>query len=87
MAENFIRGYPHAVLIVSHDREFLDRTVTRILYVDLDTRTAQSYPGNYSDFATAREHEHELQAAAWHEQQAYIQQVESNIRRVRGQVR
>jgi ATP-binding cassette, subfamily F, member 3 len=83
--ENFIRGYPHAVLIVSHDREFLDRTVTRILYVDPDTRTVQGYPGNYSDFAAARTHEHELQAAAWHEQQTYIQQVESNIRRVRGQ--
>jgi ATP-binding cassette subfamily F protein 3 len=83
--EDFVRGYPHAVLIVSHDREFLDRTVRRILYVDPDTRTVQSYPGNYSDFATAREHERELQAAAWHEQQTYIQQVESNIRRVQGQ--
>jgi ATP-binding cassette subfamily F protein 3 len=37
--EDFVRSYPHAVLIVSHDREFLDRTVTRILYVDPDTRT------------------------------------------------
>ncbi len=82
---DFVRSYPHAVLIVSHDREFLDRTVTRILYVDPDTRTVQSYPGNYSDFAAAREHARELQAAAWHEQQAYIQQVESDIRRVRGQ--
>jgi ATPase subunit of ABC transporter with duplicated ATPase domains len=83
--EDFVRGYPHAVLIVSHDREFLDRTVTRILYVDPDTRTVQSYPGNYSDFATARAHERELQAAAWHEQQTYIHQVEVDIRRVQGQ--
>ena len=83
--EDFVQGYPHAVLIVSHDREFLDRTVTRILYVDPDTRTVQSYPGNYSDFATARAHKRELQAAAWHEQQTYIQQVESDIRRVQGQ--
>jgi ATP-binding cassette subfamily F protein 3 len=83
--EDFVRGYPHAVLIVSHDREFLDRTVTCILYVDPDTRTVQSYPGNYSDFATARAHERELQAAAWHEQQTYIHQVESDIRRVQGQ--
>jgi ATP-binding cassette subfamily F protein 3 len=83
--EDFVRGYPHAVLIVSHDREFLDRTVTRILYVDPDTRTMQSYPGNYSDFAAARAHERELQATAWHEQQTYIQQVESDIRRVQGQ--
>ena len=72
------------MLIVSHDREFLDRTVTRILYFDPDTRTVQSYSGNYSDFAAARAHERELQATAWHEQQAYIQQVESDIRRVQG---
>jgi ATPase subunit of ABC transporter with duplicated ATPase domains len=83
--EDFIWGYPHAALIVSHDREFLDRTVTRILYFDPDTRTVQSYPGNYSDFAAARAHERELQAAAWHAQQTYIQQVESDIRRVQGQ--
>jgi ATP-binding cassette subfamily F protein 3 len=83
--ENFVQGYPHAVLIVSHDREFLDRTVTSILYFDPDTRTVQSYPGSYSDFTTARTHERELQAAAWHEQQAYVRQVESNIRRVQGQ--
>jgi ATP-binding cassette subfamily F protein 3 len=83
--EDFIGAYPHAVLIVSHDREFLDRTVTRIQYFDPDTHTVQSYPGNYSDFAVARAHEREVQAAAWHEQQTYVQQVESDIRRVQGQ--
>jgi ATP-binding cassette subfamily F protein 3 len=82
--EGFIQGYPHTVLIVSHDRGFLDLTVTRILYLDPDTRTVQGYVGNYSDFAVARAHEHELQLAAWQDQQAYIRQVESDIRRVQG---
>jgi ATPase subunit of ABC transporter with duplicated ATPase domains len=82
--EDFVWAYPHAVLIVSHDREFLDRTVTRILYFDPHTRTVQSYPGNYSDFVAARTHERAVQATAWHEQQAYVQQVESDIRRVQG---
>lgn len=83
--EGFVRGYPHTVLIVSHDREFLDRTVTRMLYLDPDTRAVHGYVGNYSDFAAARTHERELQLAAWHDQQAYIRQVESDIRRVQGQ--
>jgi len=83
--EGFVRGYPHTVLIVSHDREFLDRTVTRMLYLDPDTRTVHGYVGNYSDFAVARAHDRELQLAAWHDQQAYIRQVESDIRRVQGQ--
>ncbi len=64
------------MLIVSHDREFLDRTATRILYLDIETRTVKSYVGNYSDFAMAREQERELHAEAWQEQQDYIGKVE-----------
>src|SRR5215510_14706285 len=82
--EDFVWADSHAVLIVSHDREFLDRTVTRILYFDPHTHTVQSYPRNYSDFAAARAHEREVQATVWHAQQAYVQQVESDIRRVQG---
>jgi ATPase subunit of ABC transporter with duplicated ATPase domains len=82
--EGFVRGYAGAVLIVSHDREFLDQTVGRILYLDPATHTAKSYPGNYSDFAAARERERAAQQAAWHDQQEYIHAVEADIRRVKG---
>jgi ATP-binding cassette subfamily F protein 3 len=83
--ERFIQDYPRAVLIVSHDREFLDRTATRILYLDPETRTVKSYPGNYSDFAAARAHERELHAEAYQKQQEYISKVESDIARLKGQ--
>jgi ATP-binding cassette, subfamily F, member 3 len=83
--ERFVQSYPRAVLIVSHDREFLDRTTTRILYLDLETRTVKSYPGNYSDFAAARQHERELHAEAWQKQQEYVAKVESDIARLKGQ--
>jgi ATPase subunit of ABC transporter with duplicated ATPase domains len=63
--ERFVQSYPSAALIVSHDREFLDRTATRILYLDPTTHTLKSYTGNYSDFAEAREHERELHVEAW----------------------
>jgi ATP-binding cassette subfamily F protein 3 len=82
--ERFVQGYERAVLIVSHDREFLDRTATRILYLDIETRTVKSYAGNYSDFAAAREQEHEQQVEAWQDQQVYIQQTEADIRRAKG---
>jgi ATP-binding cassette, subfamily F, member 3 len=82
--EGFVRGYSGAVLIVSHDREFLDQTVQRILYLDPTTRTVKSYPGSYGDFAAAREREREAQQAAWQDQQEYIHSVESDIRRVKG---
>src|SRR5581483_10075430 len=63
--EAFVRGYPGAVLIVSHDREFLDQTVARILYLDPEARTVKSYTGNYSDFAAARAAERAQQLATW----------------------
>ncbi|HEX5688689.1 MAG TPA: ABC-F family ATP-binding cassette domain-containing protein, partial [Roseiflexaceae bacterium] len=83
--ERFVQNYPRGVLIVSHDREFLDQTATRILYLDPESRTVKSYTGNYSDFAAAREHEHALHAEAWSKQQEYVARVESDITRLRGQ--
>ncbi len=83
--EGFVHGYGGAVLIVSHDREFLDQTVTRVLYLDPETHTVKSYTGNYSDFADAREHERELHAESWKKQQEYVERVESDIARLKGQ--
>jgi ATP-binding cassette subfamily F protein 3 len=83
--EGFVREYPGAVLIVSHDREFLDQTATRIFYLDPEKRTIRSYPGSYSDFAEARQHEHELHAEAYKKQQEYIEKVETDIARLKGQ--
>ncbi|HYP40613.1 MAG TPA: ABC-F family ATP-binding cassette domain-containing protein [Chloroflexia bacterium] len=82
--EGFVQGYRGAVLVVSHDREFLDRTVTRVLYLDPDTHTIKSYEGNYSDFAAAREQEHESHIEAWKRQQEYIGQVAQDIARLKG---
>jgi ATP-binding cassette subfamily F protein 3 len=82
--EGFVQGYRGAVLVVSHDREFLDRTVSRVLYLDPDTRTIKSYAGNYSDFAAACEQEHESHVEAWKRQQEYIGQVAQDIARLKG---
>ncbi len=83
--EGFVRGYPRAVLVVSHDRAFLDRTVTRVLYLDATTRTVSSYAGNYSAFAEARAHEHALHVEAWKKQQDYIGRVRADIARLKTQ--
>lgn len=77
--EGFVRDYSNSVLIVSHDRAFLDRTVTRIIYLDPRTRTLKSYTGSYSNFAAAREREHEAHLEAWTRQQEYIGKVQSDI--------
>src|SRR5215213_280141 len=83
--EGFVRGYGGAVLIVSHDREFLDQTVTRVLYLDPETHAVKSYTGNYSDFVDARAQEREQQQEAWHEQQEYIARTQHDILRLKAQ--
>ncbi|GAB4200884.1 MAG: ABC-F family ATP-binding cassette domain-containing protein [Roseiflexaceae bacterium] len=83
--EGFVRSYPRAVLVVSHDRAFLDRTVTRVLYLDGTTRTITSYAGNYSAFAEARAHEHALHLEAWKKQQDYVARVRMDIARLKAQ--
>ncbi|MBX0329438.1 ATP-binding cassette domain-containing protein [Oscillochloris sp. ZM17-4] len=82
--ESFVQGYPRTALIVSHDRAFLDRTVTRTLYLSPESRTIASYAGGYSDFAAAREHELAAQATAYREQQEYVGRVRSDIARMKG---
>jgi ATP-binding cassette subfamily F protein 3 len=48
--ESWLQQFPGAVLIVSHDRTFLDHTVQRILDLDSDTHKLREYTGNYSDY-------------------------------------
>jgi ATP-binding cassette subfamily F protein 3 len=82
--EEFLAGYPSAVLLVSHDRAFLDRTVTTILALDDASHTLREYPGNYSDYALAMDRSLEKQWAAYHEQQERVARLSSSIRRLSG---
>jgi ATP-binding cassette, subfamily F, member 3 len=56
--EEYLNAYPHAVILVSHDRFFLDAVVTRI--ADLTLRTLTDYIGNYSHYLV--EHETRIEA-------------------------
>jgi ATP-binding cassette subfamily F protein 3 len=51
--EEYLAAYPHAVILVSHDRFFLDSVVTRITEIGL--RKLTGYTGNYSDYLRERE--------------------------------
>jgi ATP-binding cassette subfamily F protein 3 len=85
--ERFLTSYPRGVLVVSHDRVFLDSTVSRVLYLDPESRAMRSYPGGYTDFAAARAHERELQAQTWRQQEEYVARVRSDIGRLKSQAR
>lgn len=85
--ESFLGGYRNSVLVVSHDRAFLDATVSRVLYLDPTARAITSYRGGYSDFAAARAHETELHAEAWRRQQDYVERVQRDIGRLKSAAR
>jgi ATPase subunit of ABC transporter with duplicated ATPase domains len=65
--ERFLDGLPGGAVVVSHDRAFLDRTVTRVLELEGETRRVREYPGTWSDYAAARERAREAQERAYDE--------------------
>jgi len=83
--EEWLAGFEGAALIVSHDRTFLDRTVSGILAFDLTEPLVRCYAGNYSDYAAQVAHERERQWASYHDQQAEIRRVQADIQRTRHQ--
>lgn len=83
--ETFLLKFRGAILLVSHDRAFLDAVATRTLVLDPETHALRSYMGGYSAYDAAREAERERQQAAWQDQQLYVQEVENDIRRIKGQ--
>lgn len=85
--EAWVADYPGAVLIVSHDRTFLDQTVTVIYDLDPTHHTLKAYPGNYSDYLEQYLSERERQLSAWKDQEYEIRRVRQDIARTREQAR
>ena len=77
--EKYLQHYPGAVVIVSHDRFFLDRMVTKI--VELYQQELHFYSGNYSFYEQEKEMRVEIQKKAFENQQDYIRQQERFIER------
>jgi len=81
--ETYLHEYPHAVILVSHDRFFLDAVVTRI--ADLTLRTLTDYVGNYSSYLVAHEARIEALRKAKREQDEEVARVKMFIDRFRYQ--
>ncbi len=85
--EDWLTNYPGAALIVTHDRTFLERTVTRILDLNPETQTLREYSGTYTDYLeqVLREHNHLM--AAYRDQVAEIRRMRGDIARTKEQAR
>lgn len=85
--ERFVNQGDRAYIIVSHDRRFLDRTVSSILELDAARHSLRQWPGNYSDYMEARLKEEQKRLEAYQDQQEEIARIEEDIRRTREQAR
>jgi ATPase subunit of ABC transporter with duplicated ATPase domains len=63
--ERFVQGFGGPIVLVSHDRAFLDRTVTRIVAFEAETRRFSEFAGTYEEFTRARSRALERQHAAY----------------------
>ncbi|MEK6480119.1 ABC-F family ATP-binding cassette domain-containing protein [Catalinimonas sp. 4WD22] len=79
--ENYLRSYEGAVIVVSHDRQFLDNTINTV--VEVSNQQLNVYSGNYSFYLEERELRREIQQNAYENQQQKIKQTEKFIERFR----
>lgn len=79
--EKYLRNYPGAVILVSHDRYFIDRMVNRI--AEIRNKKLYEYPGNYKDYLRIRDEQIEQQRREFESQQKTIEDTEKFISRFR----
>jgi ATP-binding cassette subfamily F protein 3 len=77
--EEYLSGWKGAIIVVAHDRYFLDRVVTRVL--ELAFGRIEEYPGNYTRYVQLRAERLERRRKEYEEQQEYIARTEEFIRR------
>src|SRR5467141_2875937 len=81
--EDYLRSYPHALLLISHDRYFLDVTVNKI--VEIWNKRLWFYTGNYDKYVTQKTQRNEQLQASYRNQRDRIEQLEVFINRFRYQ--
>jgi ATPase subunit of ABC transporter with duplicated ATPase domains len=82
--EQWLSAYRGAVIVVSHDRAFLDATVNRILELDPNSHGLRAYSGNYSDYLEQKLAEREHARQAYTDQQQEIGRLRNTARQLRG---
>ena len=79
--EDWLQRYPGTLLLISHDRDFLDQVVDSVLHIE--QRRLNAYSGGYSDFERQRAERLAGQQAAWAKQQREIAHIQKFVDRFR----
>ncbi|WP_317366709.1 ABC-F family ATP-binding cassette domain-containing protein [uncultured Tyzzerella sp.] len=79
--ENFLKAYPKALFIISHDRYFLNKIVTKV--IELENTKATIYNGNYNDYSQKKHIAREIMLKHYLNQQKEIKKQEEVIKKLR----
>lgn len=79
--EDYLKSYKGMVLIVSHDRYFLDRVVTKI--IEIEDMESDTYVGNYTEYVKEKENRLVLEFEAYQEQEKKVKAMEKAIKELR----
>ncbi|WHX79316.1 ABC-F family ATP-binding cassette domain-containing protein [Priestia flexa] len=77
--EQFLQNYDGAILIVSHDRYFLDKVVTQVY--EVSQKTTYKYPGNYSNYLTQKAERYEREMKQFEKQQDEVAKLNDFIQK------
>ncbi|MBE3570035.1 MAG: ABC-F family ATP-binding cassette domain-containing protein [Bacillales bacterium] len=77
--EQYLQNYPGAILIVSHDRYFLDKVVTQVY--EISRHKARKYYGNYSDYLIQKAEQYEREMKQYEKQQEEVEKLQDFIQR------
>jgi ATPase subunit of ABC transporter with duplicated ATPase domains len=87
LLERFVARTPSAVVVVSHDRAFLERVVTRIVEFEPETRRVREFAGSWNDYERAREAARRAHEAAFERYADERERFEQLLRERQGQAR
>ena len=81
--QRYLSNYPGAILMISHDRDFMDGLVEQVVEIDPDAMELISYTGNYSSYQEQRQKRYDQKVQAWRNHKKEMDRVQEFIDRFR----
>jgi ATP-binding cassette, subfamily F, member 3 len=79
--EDYLLTYPNALLMITHDRRFINKVATHILDLSAVTHSLTVYHGNYDEYIEQRERQYEQEVEAYHAQVNHMKQLQQQMKK------
>lgn len=80
--ENYLADYPHALLLITHDRTFINRVANMISELNATSKQIKHYHGNYEDYLAAREREYDEAVEAYNAQKNEMKALQRTVKQL-----